>query len=334
VEPQGDHGLPLCLPLRLPHGVSPTVSLSTLPRDDASPLSQHRKRPPRPWEPHARRPRSATDTRRSQRRPLATGETSARRGAGFRFRSSRPHCPTPYAKKVANRNGRDGFGWERSSRGRFATPAGFPRRDCGPYRGQHVRRSRLGVVHRSSASFLSPRAKPSVTIRNCSPRRTPLELTRRIIIIVIPSPLRAASPAHALFFFVFFFFFFARTLSSSSSSSSSHALFFFFVPPPTDAGPAARAPQALHRWTPPRCARPPPRPTPPRCRARSSSASHPPSTSTTCRTNQQTSHARRTRVPCYRPHRLHDAPSVHRHHTLRRFTRYALFCAKTLVGLG
>jgi hypothetical protein len=31
-----------------------------------------------------------------------------------------------------------------SSRGRFATPADFPLRDCSPYLGQHVRRESVG----------------------------------------------------------------------------------------------------------------------------------------------------------------------------------------------
>jgi hypothetical protein len=35
-------------------------------------------------------------------------------------------------------NGRDGFGWERSSRGRFATRADFPIHDRSPFRGLHV----------------------------------------------------------------------------------------------------------------------------------------------------------------------------------------------------
>ena len=43
-----------------------------------------------------------------------------------------------------------------SSRGRFATPADFPRQDCSPYRGLHVRRESLGCVHRSRAILCRP----------------------------------------------------------------------------------------------------------------------------------------------------------------------------------
>jgi hypothetical protein len=46
-----------------------------------------------------------------------------------------------------------GFRWEMSSRGRFATPADFPRHECSPYSHVHVRRERLGFVHRSGADF-------------------------------------------------------------------------------------------------------------------------------------------------------------------------------------
>jgi hypothetical protein len=42
-------------------------------------------------------------------------------------------------QKVANRDGRD-FGWEMSSRGRYAKPADFPRDDGTSYRELRVRR--------------------------------------------------------------------------------------------------------------------------------------------------------------------------------------------------
>ena len=61
--------------------------------------------------------------------------------------------------------GRRDFGWERSSRGRFATPADSPLHDCSAYSHVHVQRERFGV-HRSRAVF--GRAVPKiVTIRNC-----------------------------------------------------------------------------------------------------------------------------------------------------------------------
>ena len=60
---------------------------------------------------------------------------------------------------VANRNVRD-FGWEVSSRGRFATPTDFSLHDCSPYRALHVRRESAGFVHRFKGRFLSPHAKP------------------------------------------------------------------------------------------------------------------------------------------------------------------------------
>ena len=42
------------------------------------------------------------------------------------------------------------------SRGRYATPADFPRHDCSPYSHVHVRCDSLGVVHRSSAFSVAP----------------------------------------------------------------------------------------------------------------------------------------------------------------------------------
>jgi hypothetical protein len=65
--------------------------------------------------------------------------------------------------KVANRWG---FGWEMSSRGRFATPADSPRHDCSPY--SHVRRESLGSGPRSRTIFPAPCAMPNhcVTIRH------------------------------------------------------------------------------------------------------------------------------------------------------------------------
>jgi hypothetical protein len=52
------------------------------------------------------------------------------------------------------------------SRGRFATPADFPRQDCTLYRGLHVPRWGLGFVHRSTAIFCRAVPNPSVTIRS------------------------------------------------------------------------------------------------------------------------------------------------------------------------
>jgi hypothetical protein len=62
-------------------------------------------------------------------------------------------------EKVANRNVRD-FGWEMSSRGRFATPADFSLHDCSPYSHVHVRRESLGFVHRSRPIFCQPVPNP------------------------------------------------------------------------------------------------------------------------------------------------------------------------------
>jgi hypothetical protein len=44
-----------------------------------------------------------------------------------------------------------------TSRGRFATPAGFLPQDCSSYRGLHVRRKNVGVVPRSRAISVAPR---------------------------------------------------------------------------------------------------------------------------------------------------------------------------------
>jgi hypothetical protein len=41
-----------------------------------------------------------------------------------------------------------GLGWERRSRGRFATPADFAFQDCSACRGLHARRASVGVVPR------------------------------------------------------------------------------------------------------------------------------------------------------------------------------------------
>jgi hypothetical protein len=54
------------------------------------------------------------------------------------------------------------------SRGRFATPADFPLHDCSPYRGLHVRREWVGVVHRSRTIFCRLVPNPKRPIRNLS----------------------------------------------------------------------------------------------------------------------------------------------------------------------
>jgi hypothetical protein len=58
-------------------------------------------------------------------------------------------------ERVANRNGRD-FGWEMSSRGRFATPDDFPRHECSPFSHVHVRRERLVV---NGPFFVAPEVR-------------------------------------------------------------------------------------------------------------------------------------------------------------------------------
>jgi hypothetical protein len=82
-------------------------------------------------------------------------------GRGVSPALQRPRRPRDACSdgEVANRNGRD-FGWEMSSRGRFATPADFPRRDCSPYSHVHVRRESLGFVHRPRAIFCRPVPNP------------------------------------------------------------------------------------------------------------------------------------------------------------------------------
>jgi hypothetical protein len=75
------------------------------------------------------------------------------RPAGIRRVAARSiEVPT---KEVANRNVR-GFGWEMSSRGRFATPADFPLHACSPYSHVHVRRERFGFLPRSRTFLCSP----------------------------------------------------------------------------------------------------------------------------------------------------------------------------------
>jgi hypothetical protein len=66
--------------------------------------------------------------------------------------------------RKSNRDFR-GFGWGECSRGRFATPADFPRHDCSPYRGLRVRRWGLGFFRRSRAFFCRAVPNLSVTIR-------------------------------------------------------------------------------------------------------------------------------------------------------------------------
>jgi hypothetical protein len=62
-------------------------------------------------------------------------------------------------EQLANRNV-GGFGWETSSRGRFATPADFPLQDRSPHQGLHERRESLGFVHRARTSFCRLVPKP------------------------------------------------------------------------------------------------------------------------------------------------------------------------------
>jgi hypothetical protein len=68
-------------------------------------------------------------------------------------------------QKLQNRRVRD-FGWEMSSRGRFATPADSPLHDGAPYRGLHVRGWGLGFVHRSRTTFC--RAVPTQPFRSAA----------------------------------------------------------------------------------------------------------------------------------------------------------------------
>jgi hypothetical protein len=59
---------------------------------------------------------------------------------------------------------------DQSSRGRFATPAQSLQQDCGPYRGLHARRERVGVVHRGSFSVapVPPSSSDSLQMTHCS----------------------------------------------------------------------------------------------------------------------------------------------------------------------
>ena len=69
------------------------------------------------------------------------------------------------------------------SRGRFATPAGFPLHDCRPFRGLHVQRERLGFVHRSRTIFCCPK-----------PQRYDSTFPSLQVIVEIPySPIRNTS---------------------------------------------------------------------------------------------------------------------------------------------
>jgi hypothetical protein len=90
---------------------------------------------------------------------LLTGALCCRAQIGLG--SSTPGCPhaqpgsPAYSDaKVANRT--SDFGWEMSSRGRFAAPADFPLHNCSPNSHVHVRRESLGFVHRSRAIFCRP----------------------------------------------------------------------------------------------------------------------------------------------------------------------------------
>jgi hypothetical protein len=66
---------------------------------------------------------------------------------------------------VANRTW-SGFRVGDRSRGRFATPADFPRQYCSTYRGLHVRHESLGFVPRSRTTFRRPVPNPNRPIRN------------------------------------------------------------------------------------------------------------------------------------------------------------------------
>jgi hypothetical protein len=106
----------------------------------------------------------------SARATLATSAADSRRSHSCSCVSMPRTYPAPPSprfgdEKVANRDVRD-FEWEMSSRGRFATPADFPRHDGTPYSHVHVRRERLGFVHRSRTIFYRPVPIPNDTIRN------------------------------------------------------------------------------------------------------------------------------------------------------------------------
>jgi hypothetical protein len=89
---------------------------------------------------------------------------------------------------------------EMSSRGRFATPADFPRHDCSPYRGLHERRESVGFVHRSTAMFCRPVPSPSVPIRNFLPHRceSAYHATAHAVSLPPPNPRRTRLSAARL----------------------------------------------------------------------------------------------------------------------------------------
>ena len=81
------------------------------------------------------------------------------------------------------------------SRGRFATPADFPRHDGTSYRRLRVRRWGLGFCPLFKGHFLSRRANPNVTIRIFF-IRCKVALKRRVVRLSKP-PLRHAKPPYA-----------------------------------------------------------------------------------------------------------------------------------------
>jgi hypothetical protein len=78
------------------------------------------------------------------------------------------------------------------SRGRYALPADFPLHDGTPYRGLHVQRWGLGVVHRSRAGFCRAVPNPNATIRSFCIAESPR--SRSAALLGRPRPAAARSP--------------------------------------------------------------------------------------------------------------------------------------------
>jgi hypothetical protein len=109
-----------------------------------------------------RAPRAQRSRVHAAERRLAAGDTPGPSRNSKRLSDLagiEPFLADLQGAKGENRTGR-GFGWEMSSRGRFATPADLPRHDCIPYSHVHVRRDSWDLYIVQGTIFLPPRASP------------------------------------------------------------------------------------------------------------------------------------------------------------------------------
>jgi hypothetical protein len=162
--------LQLCLPLYLPHRgrgeLVPPPTRAGFKQRERSLVERQAHPPPHPAPylppppPHAWTAPHPSAEEQLEAHPLRRSRTSPSTLTSH-LAAAAEATPAEVQRCKSWRN-REGFRVGDRSRGRYATPAGTPRRDGTPYRGLRARRWGLGCVHRSRAAFC--RAVPNLSV--------------------------------------------------------------------------------------------------------------------------------------------------------------------------